>query len=151
MTTQLKSPVSGPHCRGASRAPTFVQQDPHLPEDTVLTSASVSLPASRPIQAEVADAGDVLLDALQELGSRADLLPCRVEDADLWFADTPGELDRAKQLCHGCPVRALCLDAALARREPWGVWGGSIFEHGVVIARKRPRGRPRKSSGDVAA
>jgi len=24
------------------------------------------------------------------------------------------------------------------------VWGGEIFDHGVVIARKRPRGRPRK-------
>jgi len=28
------------------------------------------------------------------------------------------------------------------------VWGGEIFERGVVIPRKRPRGRPRK---EVAA
>jgi WhiB family redox-sensing transcriptional regulator len=24
------------------------------------------------------------------------------------------------------------------------VWGGEIFERGAIIARKRPRGRPRK-------
>jgi WhiB family transcriptional regulator, redox-sensing transcriptional regulator len=32
--------------------------------------------------------------------------------------------------------------------EPWGVWGGEIFERGTVVPRKRPRGRPRKE--DVA-
>ena len=36
------------------------------------------------------------------------------------------------------------LAGALDRGEPWGVWGGEIFDRGVVIARKRPRGRPRK-------
>ncbi|MFB9907425.1 WhiB family transcriptional regulator [Allokutzneria oryzae] len=71
-------------------------------------------------------------------------LPCRVDDADLWFAEAPSDLDRAKSLCVGCPVKAECLAGALARREPWGVWGGEIFERGAVIARKRPRGRPRK-------
>ena len=33
---------------------------------------------------------------------------------------------------------------ALDRREPWGVWGGQLLIAGVVVARKRPRGRPRK-------
>ena len=33
---------------------------------------------------------------------------------------------------------------ALERREPWGVWGGELFDAGRVIPRKRPRGRPRK-------
>ena len=36
------------------------------------------------------------------------------------------------------------LGQALERREPWGVWGGQLFIGGVVVARKRPRGRPRK-------
>jgi WhiB family transcriptional regulator, redox-sensing transcriptional regulator len=71
-------------------------------------------------------------------------LPCRVDDPDLWFAESPVELEQAKALCAGCPIRRNCLSAALDRREPWGVWGGEIFEQGVVIARKRPRGRPRK-------
>ncbi|NMH97117.1 WhiB family transcriptional regulator [Pseudonocardia sp. K10HN5] len=71
-------------------------------------------------------------------------LPCRSGDADLWFAESPAELDRAKALCGPCPIRAECLAGALTREEPWGVWGGEIFERGVVIPRKRPRGRPRK-------
>ena len=54
-------------------------------------------------------------------------------------------------------MRDLCLSGALERREPWGVWGGELFLQGVVIPRKRPRGRPRKneqaavSSGDRPA
>ena len=75
-------------------------------------------------------------------------LPCRSGDADLWFAESPAELERAKALCAGCPVRAACLAGALERAEPWGVWGGEIFLHGVVVPRKRPRGRPSKA--DIA-
>ena len=44
-----------------------------------------------------------------------------------------------------------CLAGALDRGEPWGVWGGEIFERGVVIPRKRPRGRPRKNADDGVA
>jgi WhiB family transcriptional regulator, redox-sensing transcriptional regulator len=75
-------------------------------------------------------------------------LPCRVEDPELWFAESPAQLELAKSFCTDCPVRSACLAGALDRGEPWGVWGGEIFERGVVIARKRPRGRPRK---EVAA
>jgi WhiB family transcriptional regulator, redox-sensing transcriptional regulator len=76
-------------------------------------------------------------------------LPCLSNDPELFFAESPADVEIAKQLCQGCPVRAECLTAALERREPWGVWGGELFQQGVVIPRKRPRGRPRKS--DVAA
>jgi WhiB family transcriptional regulator, redox-sensing transcriptional regulator len=71
-------------------------------------------------------------------------LPCHTGDPDLFFAERPDDLERAKALCADCPAKAACLAAALARAEPWGVWGGEIFDQGVVIARKRPRGRPRK-------
>jgi WhiB family redox-sensing transcriptional regulator len=73
-------------------------------------------------------------------------LPCRSHDPDLWFAEKPAELERAKQLCTGCPVKAQCLDSALSRQEPWGVWGGEIFDRGAVVPRKRPRGRPSKAA-----
>lgn len=76
-------------------------------------------------------------------------LPCHVGDPDLWFAESPTELERAKSLCGPCPVRHMCLAGAIERAEPWGVWGGEIFERGVVIARKRPRGRPRKHPVDT--
>ncbi len=86
-------------------------------------------------------------------------LPCRQYDPDLWFADAPADLEVAKALCGGCPLKAECLAGALERGEPWGVWGGEIFERGEVVARKRPRGRPRKDElardavlrGEVAA
>ncbi|MEZ0341053.1 WhiB family transcriptional regulator [Mycobacterium sp. pV006] len=78
-------------------------------------------------------------------------LPCHVEDPDLWFADDPRDLERAKALCADCPLRRECLDAALQRQEPWGVWGGEILERGTVIARKRPRGRPRKNTEATVA
>ncbi len=71
-------------------------------------------------------------------------IPCRT-DPELWFADTPADVELAKELCRTCPVRAQCLSSAIDRREPWGVWGGELFESGVVVPRKRPRGRPRKT------
>jgi len=79
----------------------------------------------------------------------AELLPCRSGDAEMWFAESPTDVELAKALCQSCPVLTECLAGALERREPWGVWGGQLFQHGVVIPRKRPRGRPRKN--EVAA
>lgn len=79
------------------------------------------------------------------------LLPCRVNSPELWFAELPADVEFAKALCQACPVRELCLGGALERREPWGVWGGELFLQGVVIPRKRPRGRPRKDRTEVAA
>lgn len=78
--------------------------------------------------------------------AEADRLPCRVYDPELWFAESPGDVESAKALCQDCPVRGLCLAGALDRREPWGVWGGELFLQGTVIPRKRPRGRPRKDA-----
>ncbi|PRW64791.1 WhiB family transcriptional regulator [Actinopolyspora mortivallis] len=75
--------------------------------------------------------------------STDEYLPCR-RDPDLWFAEKPSDLERAKRLCGDCPIRAECLAGALSRGEPWGVWGGEIVEQGTVVSRKRPRGRPRK-------
>ncbi|MBO0849469.1 MAG: WhiB family transcriptional regulator [Pseudonocardia sp.] len=69
-------------------------------------------------------------------------LPCRTADANLWFAEFPQQLARAQALCYQCPIRSECLEIALRRREPWGVWGGQIFDRGRVITFKRGRGRP---------
>ncbi len=78
-----------------------------------------------------------------------EVLPCRREDPELWFAEAPADLELAKSYCVGCPLRVACLAGALERREPWGVWGAELVDSGAVIARKRPRGRPRKA--EVAA
>jgi WhiB family transcriptional regulator, redox-sensing transcriptional regulator len=92
-----------------------------------------------------------LFDTLDERVDEpiASQMPCRVNDPELWFAESPADVEFAKALCRTCPVREACLAGALERREPWGVWGGELFIAGVVVPRKRPRGRPRKC--EVAA
>jgi WhiB family redox-sensing transcriptional regulator len=73
-------------------------------------------------------------------------LPCWTVDPDLFFAESPADVERAKALCIGCPIQAACLETALANGEPWGVWGGQLLHKGVVVPRKRPRGRPPKAA-----
>ena len=59
----------------------------------------------------------------------------------VFFSQDRKVIDQAKAICAGCPRRESCLEGALERREPWGVWGGELFRNGhVVVNRKR---RPR--------
>lgn len=46
-----------------------------------------------------------------------------VEAVGLFYGDK-WETESAKALCATCPVREPCLDGAIARNEPEGVWGG---------------------------
>jgi WhiB family transcriptional regulator, redox-sensing transcriptional regulator len=80
--------------------------------------------------------------------ARSAELPC-TDDPELFFAESPQDVETAKALCVGCAARMACLSGAMERREPWGVWGGELFLRGQIVPRKRPRGRPRKH--DVAA
>ncbi len=64
--------------------------------------------------------------------------------ASLFFSEDLSEIARAKAICASCPARGSCLDAALDRREPWGVWGGELLMNGKVLAARRRRGRPPK-------
>ncbi len=76
-------------------------------------------------------------------------LPC-TDDPELFFAEAPADVEAAKALCQGCKIRAACLEGALQRREPWGVWGGELLLRGTIVPRKRPRGRPRKEDRELA-
>ena len=71
---------------------------------------------------------------------------CRSVDnaAELFFSEDIGEIAAAKRVCAECPVLAPCLEGALDRREPWGVWGGQLFMNGKMLTIKRRRGRPPK-------
>lgn len=72
---------------------------------------------------------------------------CRsVPDAkDLFFSEELADIAAAKRVCADCPVIAECLEGAIRRGEPWGVWGGQLFAKGRIVAIKRKRGRPPKN------
>ena len=70
---------------------------------------------------------------------------------DLFFSESIPDIVAAKAICARCPVRTECFDGALARREPWGVWGGELFVNGRVLPKKRPRGRPPKNREQLTA
>ena len=63
----------------------------------------------------------------------------------LFFSEQLDDIARAKTVCATCPLLAPCLEGAVARREPWGVWGGQLFLNGKILAFKRKRGRPPKN------
>ena len=65
--------------------------------------------------------------------------------SSLFFSEDLSEIARAKAICGNCPARENCLDGAIERREPWGVWGGELLMNGKVLsAERRRRGRPPK-------
>ncbi len=70
-------------------------------------------------------------------------LPCHSADPEIFFAEDMATIERAKSACGGCPMKAACLEGALSRNEPCGVWGGQLFDDGRVVMQKRGVGRPR--------
>ena len=107
---------------------------------------------SRPPTAATTEGGDTTmqLSALHDLNQQAAVrgagIPCQENDAELWFAESPADVEFAKSLCRACPAVRACLAGAIDRAEPWGVWGGELLVQGAIVARKRPRGRPRKNA-----
>ena len=71
-------------------------------------------------------------------------LPCHSADPELFFSEQPAVIAQANALCGSCPMKAKCLQGALSRAEPVGVWGGELFDEGQVIQSKRSPGRPAK-------
>lgn len=72
---------------------------------------------------------------------------CATVDGNLaatFFSEELTDIATAKRICADCTVMAECLEGALERHEPYGVWGGQLFEQGKVLTIKRRRGRPPK-------
>lgn len=65
--------------------------------------------------------------------------------AHLFFSEDLTSIAAAKRICARCPVMEQCLEGALARKEPLGVWGGQLFQNGRILMSKRRRGRPPKN------
>ena len=60
---------------------------------------------------------------------------CATADPDLFFppdgesaAAQRRRVAKARAICTGCPIRRRCYEAADARGEPWGIWGGVDFD-----------------------
>jgi WhiB family redox-sensing transcriptional regulator len=86
-----------------------------------------------------------LVDELQNQTWENDAACRQVANAgDIFFSEDLGDIAAAKGVCAECPVLAPCLEGALQRREPWGVWGGQLFMNGKMLTIKRRRGRPPK-------
>ncbi len=65
---------------------------------------------------------------------------CRGVDPAVFFPEEGDDTSAAgaKAICATCPVRTECLEAALVRREKFGVWGGaSEAERRRMIRQRR--------------
>jgi len=64
---------------------------------------------------------------------------CRGLESSIFYPDTAVEAEEARALnvCAGCEVRNECLDHALDRREPTGIWGGTTESDRRRILRRR--------------
>ena len=69
---------------------------------------------------------------------------CAQTDPDLWYPELGGHAQAAiaRRICGICPVRAECLDYALAGADTWngfttGIWGGTTPRERARIRRAR--------------
>ena len=67
----------------------------------------------------------------------------------LFFSDDEIDIARAKAICTRCGLSERCLEGALDRAEPYGVWGGRLVIDGAVVEVKRGRGPPPKNPRPV--
>ena len=63
---------------------------------------------------------------------------CRSMDAAIWYPHPDAiKKPRAVAICAECPVRQQCLDHALQRREPLGIWGGkTAYQRRAILDRR---------------
>ncbi len=119
-----------------------------LPVETPLSSLLEPVPVAPTAD----DAGAT--DVSGEIGETCDDEPVgssfpRCSDGNgtlthLFFSDDEFDIARAKAICGKCGLAEACLDGALERVEPYGVWGGKLLIDGAIVEVKRGRGRPPK-------
>ena len=62
---------------------------------------------------------------------------CRGHDVRVFYPDSEKGSAAALRVCASCPVRAACLEHALAAGERHGVWGGKTEDERRAIRRQR--------------
>jgi WhiB family redox-sensing transcriptional regulator len=86
--------------------------------------------------------------AVDNLAEWWTLAACQSVDPDLFFpmsATNPARADMAaaKAVCARCPVRAECLQYALAAGQVHGIWGGMSEEERRLLRQRRAKARAR--------
>jgi len=62
---------------------------------------------------------------------------CRGQGVRSWFSEAPANLDRARTVCAGCPVRDECYQFAMSDPDLEGVWAGFTAKERREIRRAR--------------
>lgn len=65
---------------------------------------------------------EALFDAVED--EWQDRALCAQTDPEAFFPEKGGSTREAKRICHGCEVKAECLEYALGNDERFGIWGG---------------------------
>lgn len=81
---------------------------------------------------------------------------CRDSDPDLWFPASDNlrysdpRVLAAVRICRSCPVKAECLEEALAN-DMCGIWGGTTGRERTEIKHRAERGETQPPCGTKAA
>jgi WhiB family redox-sensing transcriptional regulator len=51
---------------------------------------------------------------------------CKGADPEIFYPKKGASLKPARSLCQRCPVSTPCLNDALERNDPFGVWAGTV-------------------------
>lgn len=98
----------------------------------------------------VTDDSDDLPTASRTAASWRDHAACRGVDPDLFFPGRGEATAPAKAVCATCPVRAECLNYAMANGEKFGIWGGLSERERRRLRSKRPDRTTRDGQGRFA-
>lgn len=76
---------------------------------------------------------------------------CREADLELFYSGIDHDIQIALSFCDVCDVRETCRDEAFARREHFGVWGGTTErERRRMFRAERRRRRQERRDSDAA-
>lgn len=67
-------------------------------------------------------------------------------EPDAWFPESGDAYGHAIRTCHTCPVRDLCLQAALDNNEQHGIWGGLTPNERRELKRGNPPRKPKRNT-----
>lgn len=62
---------------------------------------------------------------------------CGTTSLDIFYSSEHEDTREAVAMCRRCPVRRVCLEAAIERGEWFGVWGGTTERERRRLIRRR--------------